>query len=304
MNKILEALKKLLPEDQLKETSAAVEEILTEARKEIESEFNERLEEAYAELAAELKAAEKTAEEGYEEAYAYIADLNNRIEVQTEEFKKTLEDNYEEAYQMLQAERGKNNSTESEIYEEYDKKLQEMKEYIVDKVDQFLQFKGSEIYEQAKRDVLKDPRYAEHKVALDKITDVVSGYITDEEHLLATSSKLDHAAKKIDELEGQIKLAEQRNLKLSRENTKLNEAVRHSANVINENTKIEKKAKIESAKSVTGRGKVMLQERVEVIAEHNDDKPSNKKDTKFLSESLKLDLNTLNTLAGTNAKEE
>jgi len=52
------------------------------------------------------------------------------------------------------------------MYEEYDNKLNQMKSYIVDKVDEFLQLKGSEIYEQARRDVLSDPRLAEHKVNL------------------------------------------------------------------------------------------------------------------------------------------
>ena len=72
-----------------------------------------------------------------------------------------------------------------------------MKEYIVDKVDAFLQYKGGELYEQARRDVLNDPAMAEHKVALDRIVDTVSEYISDEEYTLATSSKLEEAKKSI-----------------------------------------------------------------------------------------------------------
>ena len=146
MQKIMEAIKKLLPESDVKEVSSAIGEMLEQAKTNLEKEYNEKLEEAYTELSGELKGAEKTAEKGYEEAYAIIADLRNRLEVQGEEYKQALEEGYEEAYQMLKNERSKNNGIEVELYEEYDKKLLEMKEYIVDKVDQFLQVKGHDIY--------------------------------------------------------------------------------------------------------------------------------------------------------------
>jgi hypothetical protein len=43
------------------------------------------------------------------------------------------------------------------LYDQYDDKLLEMKAYIVEKVDQFLKYKGAEIYEQARRDILPTP---------------------------------------------------------------------------------------------------------------------------------------------------
>ena len=158
MDKIVEALKNLLPENEVNEVANAVGEILEQAKEKLEAEYNQKLEEAYAELTGELAEAEKIAEQGYEEAYAIIGDLRNRLEIQGQEYKDALEEGYEEAYQMLKAERAKNENLEVEMYEEYDQKLAEMKEYIVDKVDQFLQLKGHEIYEQARRDVLADPR--------------------------------------------------------------------------------------------------------------------------------------------------
>ena len=178
MEKIVEALRKLLPENEINEVSSAVQQMLEQAKLDLETEFNEKLEEAYGDLSSEVAEAEKIAEAGYEEAYAIIADLRNRLEIQGEEYKAALEEGYEEAYEMLTQEKGKNQTLEVEMYEEYDKKLSEMKEYIVDKVDQFLQFKGQEIYEQAKLEIVNDPRMAEHKVALNKIVDITANYLS------------------------------------------------------------------------------------------------------------------------------
>ena len=277
MDKITEALSKLIPESEIQEVSAAVNEMLEHAKADLEAEFNQKLEEAYAELTNELTQAEKTAEQGYEEAYAIIGDLRNRLEVQGEEYKAALEEGYEEAYQMLKAEQAKNQQLEVDMYEEYDRKLAEMKEYIVDKVDQFLQFKGSEIYEQAKRDVINDPRMAEHKVTLDKIVDLTSSYLSDEGINAVSSSKLEEASKAVEELKGQLRIMEARNIRLSTENTKLNESVRQAQDLISESKKVatknkkanvvtEQNERIAKAENVTGRGKTTLDEAV--IAEH------------------------------------
>jgi regulator of replication initiation timing len=266
MDKITEALQKLLPESEIKEVATAVKEMLEQTKANLETEYNEKLEEAYSELTSELVNAEKTAEKGYEEAYAIIGDLRNRLELQGEEYKEALEEGYEEAYQMLKNERNKNQQIEVEMYEEYDKKLSEMKEYIVDKVDQFLQFKGHEIYEQAKRDVLNDPRMAEHKVTLDKIVDLTSNYLSDDDFASVSSARLEEVNKSVEEMKGQLRIMEARNIRLSTENTKLNEAVRQSQELITESRKTiksvkrndyvnEQKERTQKATNVTGRGK-------------------------------------------------
>jgi len=303
-NRVIDALKKLLPEEQLNEVSTAIDGMLGEARKELEAEFNQKLEEAYQELSAELSTSEKTAEKGYEEAYAIITDLRNRLELVKEEYEKALEEGYEEAYQMLQGEKSKNNSLEVDIYDEYDKKLSEMKEYIVDKVDEFLQYKGSEIYEQAKRDIINDPRYAEHKVALDKVVETVSNYISDEDYTLATGSKLEAATKAVEELKGQMKLLEARNIRLSHDNTKLTEKARHNAELITEARGNDKKERAKKAKEVSGRGKTAVSEQVEVITEQKEAKVKVNDTDEVLVESLGIDLATVNALAGTAKREE
>jgi len=288
-NKIVSALKKLLPEDQIHEVSEAVVAMINEAKEDMESEYNKNLEEAYSQLSGELSQAEKTAYQGYQEAYEIINDLKTRLEVQKEEFETALEEGYEEAYQMLLAERNTKATVETTLYEEYDSKLAEMKNYIVEKVDQFLQFKGAEIYEQAKRDLINDPRLIEHKVALDKIVGIAADYLSDEEKAFGTSQKLEEASKHIEELRGQLRIMEARNIRLSTDNTRLHESVRKvNNNVVNESRMAaireaaaakpaskkaqaitEQKERVNKVKQASGRGHVDT-ENVQVIAEFND----------------------------------
>jgi hypothetical protein len=254
--------------------------MLAEAQEKLEQDYNNNLEEAYSQLSAELSQAEKTAYQGYQEAYEIINDLSSRLEVQKAEFEKTLEEGYEEAYQMLLSERNSKGKVEVDLYEEYDGKLAEMKNYIVEKVDQFLQLKGGEIYEQARHDLINDPRVVEHKVALDKIINITSNYLSDEEKTFATSSKLDESTKRNEELKGQLRMLEARNIRLSTENTRLNESVRKTASVITEARKAvpaqnsrtrllaEQKERSTKVKTASGRGHIDT-ENIQVIAEYN-----------------------------------
>lgn len=283
-NKIFESLKKMLPENEVKEVTSVISEMIENAKDEMEKEYNKNLEEAYAQLSGELAAAEKTAYEGYQEAYEIINDLRTRLEVQKQELEAQLEEGYEEAYQMLLAERNSKSQVEVDLYEEYDQKLAEMKAYIVEKVDQFLQYKGAEIYEQAKKDLVNDPRILEHKVALDKIVNITSDYLSDEDKSFATASKLEEASKAIEELRGQLRIMEARNIRLSTDNTRLTESVRKaSQSVITEAAKpaapaapakkpkvlAEQKERTLKVKNASGRGHVDT-ENVQVIAEFND----------------------------------
>lgn len=279
-NKIFESLKKLIPADQINEVTSAVSDMLSEAKEQMEQEFNKNLEEAYGQLSQELTEAEKTAYTGYQEAYEIINDLKTRLEIQKTEFEQNMEEGYEEAYQMLLSERNSKSSVETDLYEEYDSKLAEMKSYIVDKVDEFLQQKGSEIYEQARHDLINDPRVLEHKVALDKIVNITSDYLGNEERTFATSTKLEETRKNIEELKGQLRIMEARNIRLSTDNTRLNESVKRTSNVINESRNhaalankkarllTEQKERAFKSKNVSGRGHINT-ENVQVIAEYN-----------------------------------
>lgn len=283
MDKITESLKNLIPQDQLNEVASAVKEMLSTAKEEMEKEYNSNLEEAYQQLTTDLEKAEKTAYQGYQEAYEIITDLRNRLESQKDEFDKALDEGYEEAYQMLLSERNKNKDIETSLYEEYDAKLAEMKEYIVEKVDQFLQQKGSEIYEQAKKDILSDPSLVEHKVVLNKIVDLTSDYIKNEDVSFVTTNKINDANKQIEELRGQLRILEARSIRLSTENTKLNETVKKFNSMVNESkvapaapavkskkTQVisEQNERVEKVKNASGRGHINT-DNVQVIAEYN-----------------------------------
>ena len=304
MEKIVEALTKLLPEDSVKDISEAVKIELEKAKQDCEQEFNSKLEEAYAELSNELKGTEQTALQGYQEAYAIIEDLRKRLEVQQTEFESSMEEGYEEAYQMLTAEKAKNENIEVEMYEQFNQKLSEMKEYMVDKVDAFLQYKGQDIYESARREIINDPRTSEQKVVLDRVVECVSDYISDADFTSAVNSKLSSADKKIEELKSQTKILEARNIRLSTENNKLNEAVREAKQVITESVKEEKQERAEKAKNAQGRGRTVNDP--ELVAEWSNNKTAEKKDNvdTTLVESLDPEfLSQMQVLAGTKASE-
>lgn len=304
MDKIHEALSKLLPEEQVAEVNSAVEAMLAEAKEELEQQYNTNLEEAYSELSKELKTAEETAEQGYQEAYDIIADLRNRLETQRVEYEKALEEGYEEAYQMLVDERGKNENIGNDLFDEYEKKYQENREYIVEKVHEFLQEKGKEIYEQARRDILNDPRMAEHKVALDKVVETVSGYISDEDYSVAFNSKVKDLEQMADDLKGQVRMLEARNIRLSTENGKLNESVRNAQELLSESKQVldktEKKERIEKAENVQGSGQKVLKEGEELITETVDEptEPKKEVDTTLVESMDPEALKAMKALAG------
>jgi hypothetical protein len=271
-NIVLEALKKLLPETDVNEVYESVKTVLEEKNKELENEFDTKLQEAYAELSKQLEETENKAKEGYNQAYAIIAELRNRLDLQREEYEKEMHEGFEQAYQQIKLEEEKNKTIEIDMYEQYDSKLEEMKEYMVDKLDEFFKEQVSQIYQQARRDILNDPRLAEHKVALDKIVDITANYLSDHEVAGVTSEKLSEAAKEIENMKGQLKILEARNIRLSTDNTKLNEvfrqikeensklneAVKETKKVIleNKNTAVvnEQKERIKKAANVTGNG--------------------------------------------------
>lgn len=301
MQKIVEALTKLLPEDAVNEVTEAVRTELETAKETLEKEFSTKLEEAYSELSDELKTAEETAIQGYKEAYAIIQDLRSRLETQQKEFELSMEEGYEEAYQMLQAEKGKNENLEVDMYETFNTKLQEMKEYMIDKVDAFLQYKGKEIFESARAEVENDPRNAEHKIALERVAECVAGYLGEEAP--ASAAKIDEVSKKFDELKGQVKILEARNIRLSAENTKLTEAVRETQKVITESAKVEKKERVEKARIAEGKGKTVNSP--ELVAEWTDaGKEKTAKVDNTLVESIDPDLlRQMQVLAGTKTQD-
>ena len=141
---------------------------------------------------------------------------------------------------------------------------------------------------------------------MDKIAEIAANYLNGEEMALATSSKLEEAYKQLEEMKGQIKVMEARNIRLARENEKLNENVRATANVVTESRKVHQKERAEKSKNVSGRGTVVTEEQTKVIAEHNQNVTnSNDTNVSALVESLLppgVSKETWNALAGTAKK--
>ncbi|MEI7817879.1 MAG: hypothetical protein WCI45_11900, partial [Desulfuromonadales bacterium] len=159
-------------------------------------------------------------------------------------------------------------------------------------------------YESARREIINDPRTSEQKVVLDRVVECVSDYISDADFTSAVNSKLSSADKKIEELKGQTKILEARNIRLSTENNKLNEAVREAKQVITESVKEEKQERAQKAKNAQGRGRTVNDP--ELVAEWSNNKTAEKKDNvdTTLVESLDPEfLYQMQVLAGTKASE-
>ena len=280
MDKILEALKKLLPEDQVNEVATAINSMLESHKTEMETEYNAKLEEAYADLTDQLTQAEKVGEEGYDEAYSIIKDLKARLETQGEEYNEALKEGYAEAAKLIEEEKAKSEKLELEMYEEYEAKLNEMKNYMVDRIDEYLTSETHKIYEHARRELMNDPRISEHKVALDKIVEVASTYLSNDHFDAANQDKVDGLVKELENMKTQLKLTEARSIRLASENTKINEAYRKSQEMITESQKSaesnkvlseqkEKNERAEKAKNVTGKGAVVANDN-QIVLETTD----------------------------------
>lgn len=74
-----------------------------------------------------------------------IQALADKLETQRQEYELNLNEGYEEAYKMLMAERDRANRLETELYDEYEDKLHEIKNYMVDKIDVYLRLKIEEL---------------------------------------------------------------------------------------------------------------------------------------------------------------
>lgn len=253
MSKITEALKNILPAEQISEVTAAVETMMAQQNEALKAEYKSKLEEAYEEFEDEKKAQEALMEQGYKQAYEIIAELQHRLETQREEFESALEEGFEEAYQELQKEKSKNTDIEVDLYDEFDNRLKEMKEFMVDKIDLFMSLQEKEIYESAKRDVLDDPQLLEHRVALDKVTQAVSGYLS--ENVAGVSvTELEKYSRAVEELKGQMKITESRNMRLQMQNNKLNEQVKEANGLLTEAAKVERTARANRKTNASGRG--------------------------------------------------
>lgn len=295
MDKLLEALKKLLPENDVKEIAATLAEMFSEAKDEIEAEYNTKLTEAFEDAEKEIKKTEEIAEEGYNQAYALLQDAYARLEQLQEDHDNELEAGFEEAYEMIKAEQSKNNNQEVEMYKEFEDKFQAMRNLFVDKIDEFMHLHGAELHEAARREILNDPRMVEHKLALDKIVQITSDYISEDSADNANNLKAQELVKHLEDAKVQLKVVEARNVRLSQQNTRLNEQVNASKHQLAESNKVERKERMKVSATVSGRGQKVL-ESDKIISEFNNT-GSNKVNEDVLAEG-QAELNEYLALAG------
>lgn len=296
MSDFVAILKKLIPAEHVNEVVKAIENMVAERVAKVEADFNAKLQEAYDTVSAELAEAEAIAEAGYQQAYDLIMDQQLRIEAMQEEFDNAIDEGYEEAWEMLRAEESKNKDIEVEIYKEFDQKLRAMNDFYVEKIDAFLQLQNAEIYEHARRDILNDPRMVEHKVALDKIVEVAAAYLSEEDFQGATSSKLEEAYGMVQKMREDLRVLEARNVRISTQNTRLQEQVREMHGMMSESTQVERRERARTVRSASGRGQRVLGNE-QVIAEYSNPQTRRSEDDQTLIESNDV-LNDLLVLSG------
>lgn len=317
IEQVMKALAGHIPEDAQKTVEEAFTKFLENAVAELEKEYSEKLEEAYKKITEEKKADEAIAEQGYAQAWEIITDQRDRLEIQKEEFEQALNDGYEEAYQMLQEERSKNETLEVGLYEEYDKRMSDVKEYMVDKIDQFLALQGNKYYEMAKRDVLNDPAIADHKLAFEKVLEVAQNFLTDEDFAFATSSRVENLNKQLLEQKRNIQILEAKNMNLA---TQLNESIKKiqsSQNRLDESKNNERTARAEKARIVEGRGEqhpdrkdqkqVVIGEQKDVAVEPVTEQKVDNRSQRFVeqqSEDIFADWKYLTSYNNSNAEQE
>lgn len=268
---IMEALAGLIPAEAAEKTTNAIATLLDESVKAIEAEAEKNLEDAYATVAAERAEDWKTAEAGYAQAYEVIEDLRNRLTLQKEEFESHMTNEFGVAKKMLEEEKSKNENLEQAIYEDMNKKLQESREWLIDKVDAFLAKQGEEYYEAARREVLSDPCLAEHRVALERVIDVVGDFVgADKEYV--GGQKAAELTRSLEQAEIAKQRLEAKNHRLMRENTDMQKLVVEAKQMVEGKLLMEQQERQAKAKKVQGSGKVVMSEREVVIGEAADQK--------------------------------
>lgn len=261
MDKITQALRKILPAEHVAEVAKAVEDVIAERFSEMEAECQDKLNEAYEKLTEEKDAEKAEAVHGYRQAYEIISHLMNRIDEQRAEFETALEEGFDQAYAEVKAEKSKNGNIELELYDEFNKKLQEMKEIMVDKVDQFMGFQEKEIYESAIQNVLNDPAISENVVLVQKIKSLISGSDIDDVSSVS-SSKIEETNRQLEDARAQLRIIESKNCNLSRVNDKLQRQVNEAHQVIGEATKVERKERVNRRGNASGRGQRVVNEQI------------------------------------------
>lgn len=263
-HKLMEAVAGIIPGELQGQLSHVIDEWAGEALAEMDAMYESRLEEMDQAHQAEMAELKQKVEENYRDAYEMIVTLRRENEAIREEYEQQLSEGYEEAYQMLLAERKKNDNLEVDLYEEYDDRVGRIREFYIDKVDEFMSEKGEQMYEIVRRDLLNDSAFSESRVVLEKVLEAVNplvGGIASHAH-----GKPDQSTRQLAEAQAQVRILEARNMRLHTENSKLNEAARHAHALLQENVQSERRARREVARTAQSRGTRVVEDQ-QIITE-------------------------------------
>lgn len=177
---------------------------------------------------------------GLTAARQVILELQAKLDRQRQEMEQQMESGFEEAYQMLQQERQKNQTLEVQLYEEYDDKLKDIKEYIVTKVDQFLRIKWEELTAagddrqaallQSWRDAVPAAYLVES--AINDRNDMATLVYEGKDIKPETTKPADERNDKIAELKAQMRILEAKNIRLNTQVKRLEEQVRQTSQIM------------------------------------------------------------------------
>lgn len=164
-----------------------------------------------------------------------IAGLEKQIQTMRDEFEVQMDEGYQEAYEMLCEERQIRELLEVQLYEEYDKRLKDMKTVVVDKVHQFLAHKWEE-FAQAGMDELahKLDIWRKAITPAEIVEAALEQGVFPQPPVDVPGDEWKNICNLVEHLKTQIKLLEARNIRLQVENAKLNEAVREMGEVMAE----------------------------------------------------------------------
>lgn len=286
--KIMESFRNMLPDDQVSQVEEAVNEFVENTKKQIQENYEKVLEESYKEWDEQLKTvkeegenklkeAEETAYQGYDEAKKIISEKEAEMASQKEEFDKFLLEQYNIAKEMIEEERSRNDQIEQELYESYNSQVEDIKDDLVNKLDEFLYDKVDEISESIRKELRNSPEILENKLAFDRIKDVVLQNISEGEVSERTSEKFDELSDNLMQLQNEVKALKAKNMRLTTENQNLV----HKTKVLNENAngsftktemdrikeETERRVAERMAENVEGRGSIVSKE--DIIAENS-----------------------------------
>jgi hypothetical protein len=304
--KIMESFKGMIPEDQASNVEQAISEFVEETEAKLKVEYEKTLEESYKEWDEQLKEArqegedklkeaETTALEGYEEAKQLLVEKEEEITTQKSEFETFLNEQYEVAGNMLEEEKGKNETIEQNLYESYSQQIEDIKDDLINKIDSFLDGKVEEISVAVRKELKNSPEILENKVAFNRIKDIVARSLTTSELQDTASEKVEELEETAGELQKEIKALKAKNLRLTTENTNYQKEVK----TITEGTNTESEEYFEAvrreaerriveknAENIEGRGDIKEMTEEDILKENAVDEKE-KKET--IDESQKID---------------